>query len=82
MTRNPNKHDEKQLQEHLGYLRLTSIREHYEPEAKVAAFETALNDYADTAKSELKGTEPPRREARLGEILWSACLGKLTNGTT
>ena len=39
MARNPNKHDEKQLQEHLGYLRLTSIREHYEPEAKVAAEE-------------------------------------------
>ncbi len=36
MTRKPNKHDEKQLQEHLGYLRLTSIREHYEAEAKVA----------------------------------------------
>ncbi len=36
MTRKPNKHDEKQFQEHLGYLRLTSIREHYEAEAKVA----------------------------------------------
>ena len=37
MTRRTNKHDEKQLQEHLGYLKLTSIREHYEPEARMAA---------------------------------------------
>ncbi len=31
-----NKHDETQFQEHLGYLKLTSIRENYEPEAKTA----------------------------------------------
>jgi DNA replication protein DnaC len=37
MTRKANKHDERLLQEHLGYLRLTSIREQYEPEAKLAA---------------------------------------------
>ncbi len=36
MTRKANKYDEKQLQEHLGYLKLTSMRENYEPEAKVA----------------------------------------------
>ena len=36
MTRRTNKHDEKQLQEHLGYLKLTSIRENYEPEASTA----------------------------------------------
>ena len=35
--RRPNKHDEKLFHEHLGYLRLTSIREHYESEAKLAA---------------------------------------------
>lgn len=37
MTRRTNTHDDKLLHEHLEYLRLTSIREHYEPEAKVAA---------------------------------------------
>ena len=37
MSRRTNRHDEELLHEHLGYLRLTSIREHYEPEAKVAA---------------------------------------------
>ena len=36
MTRKTSKHDEKQLQEDLGYLKLTSIRENYEPEAKTA----------------------------------------------
>jgi len=35
--RRTNKHDEKLFHEHLGYLRLTSIREHYESEAKLAA---------------------------------------------
>ena len=37
MTRIANTHDEKRLQEHLEYLKLTSIRERYEPEAKTAA---------------------------------------------
>ncbi|NCC31779.1 MAG: ATP-binding protein, partial [Chloroflexia bacterium] len=37
MTRTTNKHDEKRLHEHLEYLRLTSVREHYAPEAKLAA---------------------------------------------
>lgn len=37
MTRRTTTHDEKRLQEHLEYLKLTSIREHYEPEAKAAA---------------------------------------------
>lgn len=36
MKRKTSTHDEKQLQEHLGYLKLTSIRENYEPEAKTA----------------------------------------------
>ena len=36
MKRKTNEHDEKQLQEHLGYLKLTSIRENYEPEANTA----------------------------------------------
>lgn len=37
MRRKANKHDDRLLQEHLGYLRLTSIREQYESEAKLAA---------------------------------------------
>ena len=36
MKMKTNKHDETQFQEHLGYLKLTSIRENYEPEAKTA----------------------------------------------
>jgi DNA replication protein DnaC len=36
MKRKPNNHDEMQLQEHLEYLKLTSIRNNYEPEAKTA----------------------------------------------
>jgi len=35
--RKTNDHDEKQMQEHLQYLKLTSIRDNYEPEAKTAA---------------------------------------------
>lgn len=37
MKRRTNKHDEKQLQEHLRYLKMTSFLENYEPEAKTAA---------------------------------------------
>jgi DNA replication protein DnaC len=37
MTIRTKTHDEKLLQEQLGYLNLTSIREHYEPEAQMAA---------------------------------------------
>ncbi len=37
MPKKANKHDDTLLQEHLGYLRLTSIREQYEAEAKLAA---------------------------------------------
>jgi len=37
MKTRTNKHDQKQLQEHLDYLKLTSIRENYKSEAKTAA---------------------------------------------
>lgn len=37
MKKTSNKYDEKQFLEHLGYLKLTSISENYEPEAKAAA---------------------------------------------
>ena len=37
MTRKTKTHDETLLHEHLGYLKLTSIREQYEPEAQLAA---------------------------------------------
>lgn len=36
MKSKTSKHDDKQLQEHLEYLKLTSIQENYEPEAKTA----------------------------------------------
>lgn len=36
MKKKKNKHEDKQLQEHLQYLKLTSILENYEPEAKAA----------------------------------------------
>jgi DNA replication protein DnaC len=36
MKKKTNKHDEKQLQEHLRYLKLTSVLDNYEPEAKTA----------------------------------------------
>lgn len=37
MTKKANQHDDRLLQEHLGYLRLTSIREQYKAEARLAA---------------------------------------------
>lgn len=37
MRKKANKHDKELLHEHLGYLRLTAIRENYESEAKQAA---------------------------------------------